>query len=190
MAANWVGVPNLVELKIHQVKRNPTEDWRTLFERAPTVTKLSIPAKSGCFKLLCETPNIRHLTLNAEGSTGYGWLRQLAEKEAESYISHLIVPILPNLRTLTIRLGKSVPDDSAFETFTRSRCIPIDEERYTATGCRALELLTLRIWHLYTSSVEMLDNYAWGGTEVEKSIGREKNVEFRFRWPSIQPSTT
>jgi hypothetical protein len=179
-ASGLIRTPNLQEVKVDFDSWHPFDSWREFFKQNPAVETLTIPAY---IRQIREAPNIQNLTVVLMRSDSIQCLLELADVEAREGDGSRICP---TLRTLTIlfRHSTMLPQYLIIEKLIRSRCLPIrriDDELYTETGYKAIELLVLKF-----PSVTM---DAWAIMKMTKSVGaqvesvlREKSIEYHLRW--------
>jgi hypothetical protein len=185
-ATDLIKTPNLQEVIVDFTDWHPYDDWRLFFRQNQAVKALTIPAYTRLVKQIRDAPNIQDLTLVLIWSNSIKCLLELADVEARESNEGDRSRICPTLRTLTILFRPStIPSEYLIvEKLIRSRCVPIrwiDDELYTKTGYKALELLVLKFPSTDATGMEIMETKSWGVAEVETIYG-ENDVEYRLRW--------
>jgi hypothetical protein len=137
-------------------------------------------------KQIHEASNAQDLTVSVGKLVGDKWPLELAAAKIKWSSEGEESRIWPNLRTITILFESSStpPVYSFFKNLIKSRCVPtrqVNDELYTKTGHKALELLVLRVLTTEAATIKLVESNSWAGAEVVKVCGGE-GIEYCLSW--------
>jgi hypothetical protein len=185
-ATELIKTPNLQEIKVEGSRWEPCNNWGAFFSQNPGITKLTMPGWADFVKQMHEASNVQDLTVSVERSSDNRWLLELADAKRKRSSEGEEFRICPNLRTIAILFESSstAPAYSFFKNLMKSRCVPtqqVNNELYTKTGYKALELLVLRFLTTEAAAIKLVESNSWAGAEVMK-VCRGEGIEYCLSW--------
>lgn len=177
---NSVHAPILEEYNCGAMDRRYNWELAMFFTQHPTIKKVSIVSRDSSWVLEDSYGqwNIEDLTLDVSHYSDGEWLSSfLCNRLAGDGIETM--GVCENLRFLRINTRGDVPLlQSYFERFALARCVPVDSERNTSSGYKALD--ELRLWVKFPEEVleQVMESDAWKAAEIKHPSVHE----FLLKW--------